>query len=190
MSGHWLHYVWLAYFSKPKGDRALFRLIKKHPIRSLVELGVGDASRAERIIDFAQQFVPNGEFSYTGVDLFEGRPDHLPGTTLKEAHGRLKRLDAKVKLIPGDPFTALARSANGLAGTDMVLVSRDIDEESLEKAWFYLPRMLHDQTLILTEQVVAEDDSGAPSEWAFQPMDPDEILERAGSKAQHIARAA
>ena len=190
MSGHWLHYVWLAYFSKPKGDRALFRLIKNHPIQSLVELGVGDASRAERIIDFARQFVPNGEFSYTGIDLFEGRPDHQEGTTLKEAHGRLKRLDAKVKLIPGDPFSALARSANSLAGTDLVLISRDIDQESLEKAWFYLPRMLHEKKMILTEQVVAEDESGEPTEWAFQAMDSEEIFERAGSKAQHIARAA
>jgi hypothetical protein len=190
MSGHWLHYLWLAYLSKPKGDRALFRLIKKHPIQSLVELGVGDASRAERIIDFARQFVPNGEFSYTGIDLFEGRPAPQHGISLKEAHGRLKRLDAKVKLIPGDPFSALARSANGLTGTDMVLISRDTDEESLERAWFYLPRMLHEKSLILTEEVVAKDESGAPSEWAFQLMDPEEILERAGTKAQHIARAA
>jgi hypothetical protein len=72
----------------------------------------------------------------------------------------------------------------------MVLISRDTDEESLERAWFYLPRMLHEKSLILTEEVVAKDESGAPSEWAFQLMDPEEILERAGTKAQHIARAA
>ena len=190
MSGHWLHYLWLAYLSKPQGERELFRSIKKNKIRSVVEFGVGDASRAERLIEFARQFVPNGELSYTGIDLFEGRQDLEQGVSLKEAHGRLKRLDAKIKLIPGEPFSALARFANSLAGTDLILISRDHGAEAMDQAWMYLPRMLHENTLILTENLTSSGEEEAPEKWAYVAMERDKIVERAGSNAQHIAKAA
>ena len=147
MSGRWLHYLWLAHFSKPKGERFLFRLIKGNSVRSIVELGVGNGERALRLVDFARQFVPNGELRYTGIDLFEGRSEPESGISLKEAHGMLKQVDAKIKLVPGDPFSALARSANGLAGTDLFLISNDLDQESLARAWAFIPRTLHDGTM-------------------------------------------
>ena len=189
MSGRWLHYLWLAYLSKPKGERLLFRLIKKHPTRSIVEIGVGNLERALRVVDFARQCVPNGELTYTGIDLFEGRPDPTTGISFKEAHGLLKQVDAKTKLIPGDPFSALARSANGLAGTDLVLIASDVDSTQMQQAWAFLPRMLHDETLVIEERRI-EGEEGEPDEHEYVLLTSHEIRERAGDKAQHIAKAA
>jgi hypothetical protein len=48
-----------------------------------------------------------------------------------------------VQLVPGDAFTALARTANALADTDLIVISADQDAAALDLSWFYLPRMLH-----------------------------------------------
>ena len=64
----------------------------------------------------------------------------------------LTPLGAKVHLIPGDPFTALSRVANGLVGVDLLVIGADQDRESLAWAWFYVPRMLHERSLVCLEE--------------------------------------
>lgn len=179
----WLHHLWLTHFSKPKGERVLFRSIKERPVRSILEIGVGDLSRAERLIPFAGGFLPNGELHYTAIDLFEGRPDPATGVSLKEAHGRLKRHDAKIKVIPGDPFSALARTANSLGGTDLVLIASDVDAESMQRAWVYLPRTLHETSRVLVAT------AGVGGEH-YRALTTAEIAALAGANVKHIARAA
>ena len=179
----WLNYLWLAHFSKPKGERILFRLIKQHPVRSIVEIGVADLARAERLIAFAGNFVPNGELRYTAIDLFEGRDNPSTGVSLKEAHARLKQYDAKIKVIPGDPFSALARTANSLAGTDLVLIAEDVDADSMQRAWMYLPRTLHETSRVL----VAMNTEDGP---VYRQLHHEEIIRLSGANAKHIARAA
>jgi hypothetical protein len=73
--------------------------------------------------------------------------------TIKRAHRTLQASGAKVHLIPGDPFTALSRSANSLAGVDLLVIGADQDRESLAWAWFYVPRMLHEQSLVCLERL-------------------------------------
>jgi len=179
----WLHHLWLTHFSKPKGQRVLFRTLKERPARSILEIGVGDLSRAERLIDFAGEFLPNGELHYTAIDLFEGRPDPATGISLKEAHGRLKQLDAKIKVVPGDPFSALARAANSLGQTDLVLIASDIDAESMQRAWTYLPRTLHQHSRILIGRPGNAGDE-------YVAMTTAEIAAAAGANVKHITRAA
>jgi hypothetical protein len=61
---------------------------------------------------------------------------------LKEAYRLLKATGAQVQLIPGDPGSALPRSANALGQMDLVTISADYDAESFAGGWFYLPRLL------------------------------------------------
>ncbi len=79
----------------------------------------------------------------------------MPGTglSLKEAHRSFKTLGVAIQLVPGDPFSALARTANALREIDLVLISADQDAESLDRAWFYLPRVLHATSVVFLEQV-------------------------------------
>jgi len=46
----------------------------------------------------------------------------------------------------------LSRAANGLTGTELVLISAGNDPDSLARAWFYLPRMLAARALVLMER--------------------------------------
>lgn len=147
-------YLSLAYFSKPKHDRAVYRLIKRSNVKRVLEIGIGDGLRAVRMVFVAGQSHSPDAIRYAGVDLFEGRSPNSPkGISLKEAHRLLKPTGAKIHLVPGDPLSALTRCANVLPDTDLVVISRDVDIESLAQAWFYVPRMLHAHSIVLKETV-------------------------------------
>lgn len=168
-----LKHLQLAYFSKPAAERTVYRFIRRRRPRSLVEIGIGDGVRAQRMIKQCVGFLGAEQFRYTGIDLFEGRDPTRPGMTIKLAHKVLKPLAGKVQLVPGDPFSALSRTANSLTQTDLVLVGADQDPQSMERAWFYLPRMLSERSLVLLEQ---EESS---SQKSFRPISLSEITKLA-----------
>jgi len=121
----------------------------------IVELGVGNGLRATRMIEAASLWVPVDQVQYTGVDLFEARADsHERGLTIKQAHRLLQATGARVRLLPGDCLSALARAANTLSNSDLVVISADQDADRLARAWFYLPRMLHAGSLVFLEEAV------------------------------------
>jgi hypothetical protein len=148
-----IRFLYLSCFSKPAIDRAVYRIIRKQRVRRIVELGIGTARRAARMIEVAGlQFPPSG-VHYTGVDLFEARgPSDGPGTTLKAAHRLLARTGARVQLLPGDPLSALSRAANSLGGSQLVIISAGHRPDALARAWFYLPRMLDRGSCVLIEK--------------------------------------
>ncbi|MFH1918551.1 MAG: hypothetical protein ABIP48_01510 [Planctomycetota bacterium] len=152
-----LKVLYLSHLSNPATDRPIYRAIRQRRIQKIVELGVGDGRRAVRMIEVAGISAPIGQVRYTGVDLFEARTERDgPGMPLKTAHRLLSATGAHVKLVPGDPFSALSRVANGLAGTDLVVISAEHDLDSLARAWFYLPRMLAPRALVLMERPCGE----------------------------------
>lgn len=147
-----LKYAHLAYFSKPKSERAVYRTIRRLRPRSVVEIGVGEVTRSQRIIKLCTHIVGVEQFRYTGIDLFEARGSSQPGVTLKLAHKLLKPMAAKIQLVPGDPFSALSRTANSLTQTDLIIIRSDQDAASMNRAWFYLPRMLSERCQVFHEQ--------------------------------------
>jgi hypothetical protein len=134
----------------------LYKAIKGRTIRSLVELGIGSGQRTERIVEVLAWEKGNLPLSYTGIDLFEERPKDRPGMPLKTAFARMKFDQVKTRLVPGDPYSALSRTANQLSGSDLIVISADQDREALERAWFYFPRMIHSETLVFVEEPAAK----------------------------------
>lgn len=180
-----LKYCYLAYFSKPKAERVLYRALRKARVASIVELGIGDSQRTKRLLEVAQRFLPGQTLRYTGIDLFEARPAEAAGLSLKGAHKRLVECDAKVQLVPGDPFSALARAANTLTKTDLLIVSADQDRSSLAKAWFYVPRMLQAGSLVYLEEPAEN------GQTAFRRLSVDEVTAfAAAANVRHSKRAA
>ena len=148
-----LRFAYYAWFSKPAGERVLYRAISRHRLRRIVEIGLDRGLRAERMI-WAAQRKGKDSVRYTGIDLFETRVSGAEPLALKQTYHRLRSTGARVQLAPGDPFTALARIANTLTGTDLLVISRspDVDAESLERSWFYIPRMLHAGSQVFVEE--------------------------------------
>jgi hypothetical protein len=142
-----------AQFTQTAEERPLFRVIRERKVRAIVEIGVGDAVRTQRILEAAVRNRPAGGVIYAGIDLFEARSDRSSGLSLKQVHRKLKAAKAKVRLVPGDPYSALARVANSLVGTDLLIISADQQGESLDRAWFYVPRLLAQGATIFIEAI-------------------------------------
>lgn len=146
----YLRLRYLTHLSKPIGDRLIYRVIHQRQLRTILEVGLGTGQRATRMIEVAALQRPLSEIQYTGVDLFEGRPATASaGLSLKEAHCLLKATGARVRLLPGDSLSVLTQAASSLRGIDLVVISADQQDEALARAWFYLPRVLHPQSLVL-----------------------------------------
>jgi hypothetical protein len=178
-------HVYLGHFSQPVADRALYRAIMKAPAASIVEVGVGSLARTKRLLALTAEKTSLPELKYAGIDLFESRPPEQPGISLKSAHKELKSLAGKVQLIPGDPFSALARAANSLLRTDIVIVCAIQDSASLTKAWFYVPRMLHDNSRVFVEEAGQK-----PGETKFRLLARLELERLASDAARSMRRAA
>jgi hypothetical protein len=147
-----LKYTYLAHLSQPAADRVIYRTLREQPARRILEIGIGEGVRTQRLIEMSAAQAAGGEICYAGIDLFEDRPAESPGLTFKTAFKTLRSLPARVQLIPGDPWTALDRVANSLHGLDLIVISADQPAEALERSWIYFPRMMHAQTLVFREQ--------------------------------------
>jgi hypothetical protein len=152
-----LRSVYLRYFSKPAADRPLYRAIGRHRIKKMVELGIGDASRAVRMIEMARHVSAASEICYVGMDPFEDRPATSgAGLHLKEAHQLLRATGVRFQLVPGNPFEQLMRMANALGKVDLLIVPAELDSPSQALVWFFVPRMLHEKTLVFVDDVSSD----------------------------------
>lgn len=147
----WFRRIYLCYFSKPAGDRALLKACRKAAPKSIVEIGVGSGQRLLRLMEFVLESHAAADVRYWGVDLFEARPAESPGLALKQAHALFKPLGIKIQLVPGDPYSALARIANAVRDVDWFVIGADVDQDALHRAWPFVPRMLSDSTRLFWE---------------------------------------
>lgn len=147
-----LDVCYLCWLSKPKADRPLYSHLRRTPVRSIVELGVRSEERSLALLRMAQYRSPGEEIRYVGIDLFDARPADQPKLTLKQMHQAMNRSGATIRLIPGDAQSGLARCANQLQGTEMLIVSAGQDPDVLAKAWMYVPRLLGPNGSILVAE--------------------------------------
>jgi hypothetical protein len=134
----------------------LFRLIRQRKPRKMMLLGLGDASRALRMLSLAQRYTPPDQINFAGIDRFDSRPVEVPHFSLKDAHKLLRPTGSRINLIPGDPRDALVRAANALHSIELVVVSADQDAPSLDQSWFYLHRLLAPEAVVLREERIGE----------------------------------
>lgn len=139
----------MTWLDKPVADRSVYKLIKQRQIRAIVEVGLGDGTRCEKLIAVAQRFTAE-KVRYTGVDLFDARESSTP-LKLIDMHRRLKGIDAKTQLVPGEIGSALPRIANSHLRTDLILISAGFDREQFSEVKSFLPRMLHASSLVLVQ---------------------------------------
>jgi hypothetical protein len=134
-------------------------LVKRQQICRIVEVGISDLDRAITLIEVAQRYAGEKVW-YTGIDWFDARQPGQTALPLKEAYRDLRATGANVRLVPGAPGRSLAAAANAHQNTDLILIGPRVTEDDLRGGWFYVPRMLHDGTAILTE---THDAKGEPS---------------------------
>ena len=167
------------YFSKPRNSRVLYRTVRNLRAKRIVEFGITDPERSLKLIEMAVGGCPpEQQVCYTAMDLFDARSHEQPSLTIKQAHRYFGASNAKVQLVPGPLAEGLARTANNLLGTDLVIFAADAVPVDNSKLWFYLPRLLHAQTCLFQAQ--QED---AEQECAFNEMNHAEVKQRAAASA-------
>jgi len=174
--------IYNSYLSQPSGDRVIYKAIRHTKARRIVECGIGTTQRARRIIEMAQLVSPDDEIHFTGIDLFEARSAaDGPGVSLKLAHRQLSATGGKIKLVPGDPLSALARTANSLGNTDLLVISARQNPDEMAEAWFFVPRIL------AAEAVVFEEKPLSGGRMSLQGVSPQELARRAGENRRSRA---
>jgi hypothetical protein len=134
----------------------------------IVQIGIGDGRLTESLLEMVQRNSNASRARYAGIDPFEGRVQPAPGLTLKDAHRRFRNDGLDVRLLPGEPAGVLARCANELRGTDLVIVSRD-QQEGMAQAWHLVVRFLHKDSQVWVE----EDHNDSPAR--FRILDPAQV---------------
>ena len=177
--GRLIQRTWLLYLSKPPADRALYRAVRGRVVRSVVEIGLPDLVRTQRLWEALSWHTGNLPLCYAAIDPFDSRTKNQPVLSLKQAHAKLRHTQVHVKLIPGDAPTALHRTANSLTGTDLLLISRGVDADALSRSWQWIPRMLHAGTIILQE-------TDAPGAKPWQRLSIVEVQQRAKATKETV----
>lgn len=177
----WIKYCYLAFVSQPKCDRELYRLVKARRVCRIVEVGISNIARTAILIEVAQRYAGDQKVCYAGLDWFDARSGELAPLSLKQAHYTLQATGAQARLVPGPPGGSLAAVANAHQNTDLLIISQAVADEDLSRAWFYVPRMLRDHSIVLREQV------DAVGKLSFTRLSASELAERAGRAAPRRA---
>jgi hypothetical protein len=155
--------------SKPPAERSIELAVKKRRPRQILEIGMGNGQRARRAITLAQRYHGKAGVQYIGIDLFEDRHGEQSPLALKEAYRQLRSTGARIRLVPGDAYGGLVRAANSLAQVDLVLIAPEVARASLAAAWFYLPRTLAKNAVVLWAD-------GTLSEGEYREVSASEVL--------------
>ncbi|PQO48174.1 hypothetical protein [Blastopirellula marina] len=140
-----------SWFSKPDHQREIYDWIREHaPVVKIVEIGLGNAKRAQELIEFSQKHSGGQRIEFLGIDMYEARTTG-DGIPLKTAHKTLNATGAKVQLVPGDGAMALPRVANAFRGVQLMIISADQDADSLRQGLSWIPRMLTEESVVLWE---------------------------------------
>ncbi len=148
---NWLQKIYWTRFAKPIEDRELFKQLISRHISSVLEIGVGDGSRMQRIAQLTQLASGTETLRYIGTDEFESARDNRRHLTLKQAHQKATQLGFKASLIPGDVNSAIPRVAHKLGASDLVIVEGGLDPAQPMASPFgaWLNRLAHSDSVVL-----------------------------------------
>lgn len=142
------------HYSRPKSNRPIYQAIYNSHACKIIELEIDDCRRVLRMIEVAKTASPQSPVHYVGIDRFEDREERFSEMvlSLKGAHRLFRTTGAQVQLLPGNPPEVLARAANFLGKVDLLLIPEPLDSEVWARMWFFIPRMMHPQTLVFIKR--------------------------------------
>lgn len=167
--GDLFKYAHRALFAKPSPERQLLKLVKGHPIRRVVEVGVDSIDTTTQLLAALRKQAAGESIQYTAIDAFDERATGEPPLPLRQVYRTLISTEAQTRLVPGRLGPAVAAEANSLGDTDLLLLCSAATDEALAEAWFYVPRMCHPGTLVLRR--LESDLAESQEDWTAVSMD-------------------
>jgi hypothetical protein len=134
-------------FGRGPHDR-LCRLVRQSHATSVLEIGVGDGSRAIAVAAELVRSGAGGSIRYAALDAFEMADG---GITLKQFHRMMRRHGIRPRLFPSTLLAGLRRAANTIGAVDLVLISQQACSDQ-ETDWNRLLfRLTHSETVVLRQ---------------------------------------
>lgn len=122
----------------------LCKLVKSVKANTVLEISVGDGSRALAVMEAVEK--GNENVQYVAIDQFE----MAGGTvTLKQFHQSLRANGIRPQLFPETVQRGLIRVAHTIGTVDLVLIGTPVETWQTAEVLALLSRVLHDQTLVL-----------------------------------------
>ncbi|QDV71239.1 hypothetical protein Poly24_49730 [Rosistilla carotiformis] len=140
----WWYVFQATRLSKPAENRVLFRATANRKILSVLETGLEDGSRCERLLQWLKHHdsVPA---RYAAIDQFEAGG----GISLKQFHSKLAAFGIKPMPIPGTLATGLPRVAHTIGAVDLLILNQDRDSLCEPAVQNFLPRIIHPETVVI-----------------------------------------
>ena len=117
-------------------------MIKKTAAGSVLEVGVGDGTRAAAVLRTLLKSRPDPAIRYIAIDQFELTDGPV---TLKQFHQQIRAIGVKPSLIPMPTVQALTRVAHTFGSVDLVLLA-DAEIDAIDHV---LARVTHPESLVL-----------------------------------------
>jgi hypothetical protein len=147
----WLEKQYWTRLGKPVEERELFAQLIQRPIASLLEVGIGNGSRMQRIAKLVTLAEGVASLRYVGTDEFESATDRGHHLSLKQAHRLASQLGFKATLIPGDVESAIPRVAHKLGSSDLIIIDGGLDSQQPSNGFLasWLNRIAHRDSIVL-----------------------------------------
>lgn len=123
-------------------NAALCRHIKKLKASTVLEVGIGDGTRAEDIIQTLRSTDPNAKIHYSVIDQFEMNGGEV---TLKDYHQNLRTIGVTPNLIPMPVEQGLHRVANTVGFIELIVLG-EVDMTAVAPV---LERITNESTVVL-----------------------------------------
>ncbi len=146
----WFQKLQIRHFSKPASDRPLLVHLLDHPVRSILEIGIGNGERTQRVIDLAHLPSDVAQLRYCGVDPFESAPEGRAHLKLKQAHRLLSERGVKAHLVPGELHASLMRVTHTVQPSELVIIDHGygVHSELGQALNQWLPRLATEDAVI------------------------------------------
>ena len=133
----------LSLFGGGRQHGSLCRLVKPLQVASVLEISVGDGSRAVEVLAALRNRAP---VRYVAIDQFEMAGGE---TTLKAFHRKMRTNDIRPQVFPEPIDRGLVRVANTVGAVDLVIIAAEPANWQTPETLSLLARVLHDQTTVL-----------------------------------------
>lgn len=140
----WWYVFQTTRLSKPAEDRALYRATGNRKIQTVLETGLGDGSRCERLLQWLEHHdgLPT---RYAAIGEFEA----AGGISLKQFHAKLTAFGIKPLPVPGNLASGLPRVAHTIGAVDLLILDRDHSSLHEPAICNFLPRVVHAETIVI-----------------------------------------
>jgi len=132
-------------------ESGLCKLLSPLKVASLLEIGVGDGSRAIAVVSAIQKNNPDSSLRYCAIDSFEmsDAPENDEAAiSLVQFHQRLRSEGISPQIFPGSLDQELLRLCHTVGRVDVVLVSENAQRWQNPTTLRNLQRVCHDTTVV------------------------------------------